>query len=375
MRHISCPEDIENDRKIYTGHAPISAVLELPTDENVRDYLLEAEGRKRRRPTQVHRAISDTLDNYSHNFSVLNSGIVIVARNCQIDEKNKQLLLGGASIINGAQTQGVIRDFLRDSENGLPEVHIKFEVVVTQDEALIAEVSIARNFQNDVMTLSIAGRRGYLDELEQSLRAKLPGRKLQKSETELSEDYIKTERLLQVITALIPEQLWPRDGEVNKVYTYSQKAKCLREFEETYKKAKDPTCPDHDEFARLYQFYLDMVADADTLYAKWKKHQGFRGSGLHAIKRDSRTGEILDVPDGLVFPILAALSVFATKTKKGWRISPPDLFNDEELIRVAKTAYIEIAKSDPNRMGKTKACYSQLNEITSLYKKLTRSSN
>ena len=176
VRNVSCPEDTETNRKVYFGHAPIASLLDLPTDENVRGYLLEAEGKQRRRPTQVHKAIEDTLENTQHNFSVLNSGVVIVARNCEVDENKKCLNLTRPSIINGAQTQGVIHDLFKNGtlkKDGVP-VHIKFEVIVTDDEELIAEISIARNFQNDVMSLSIAGRLKILDELEKSFQAKLP---------------------------------------------------------------------------------------------------------------------------------------------------------------------------------------------------------
>ena len=104
-----------------------------------------------------------------------------------------------------------------------------------------------------------------------------------KSETELSEDYIPTQRLLQVITALIPSTLWPKPGEndnPNKVYTYSMKAKCLKEFDEIYIKAHDKNHPEHSKARELYQFYLDIAAEALQLYEKWKEHQGFRGTGL-----------------------------------------------------------------------------------------------
>ena len=91
-----------------------------------------------------------------------------MGRACEIDEKNRFILLSGASIINGSQTQGVIRDFLKNggpksNDVGIFVPHVKFEVIVTDNEDLIAEVSIARNFQIDVMTLSIAGRRGQLE--------------------------------------------------------------------------------------------------------------------------------------------------------------------------------------------------------------------
>ena len=375
FRNISCPEDNDNQRKVFAGHAPVTSVLRLDTEENVRSYLLEAEGKERRRETQVNGEIRATLERNPELFSILNSGIVIVAHGHEVDEQKKLLHLKNPSIINGSQTQGVLRDFFkRATEEGteiLP-IHVKYELIVTDDDELIGEISIARNFQNDVAKISIAGRRGRLDELELSLRKKIPGAKLQKSETELSADYISTERLLQVITALIPASLWPKPGEgenPKKVYTYSMKAKCLKEFDEIYLKAHDPAHPDYAKAKELYQFYLDIAAEAQQLYEKWKEHQGFRGTGLRCIVRNGR--EVVDVPDGMIFPILASLSAFAKKTSQGWTIKHPKLFKDEDLIRAAKSAYQSIANSNPWIMGKQHACYAALYQITSLYQRLS----
>jgi len=374
FRNISCPEDIENGRKVFTGHAPVTSVLDLSTDENVRDYLLDAEGKQRRRPTQVNKEIRQTLESHPETFSILNGGIVIVARAHEVDEQKKLLRLTRASIINGSQTQGVLKDFFQSQDLLLlmPLVHVKYELIVTDDEDLIGEISIARNFQNDVASISIAGRRGQLDELEKSLRKKIPGTKLQRSETELSDDYVVTERLLQVITALIPASLWPKAAEAenpNKVYTYSMRAKCLREFQEIYRQAHDRKDPEHESARELYQFYLDIGPEALLLYDKWKSHQGFAGTGIRSITRDKR--EILEVPDGLIFPILASLSAFATKTSDGWRIKPPRTFKDEELIKAAKSVYQSVASSNPWIMGKSRACYFALNQITSIYQRLS----
>ena len=374
FRNISCPEDLENDRKVFSGHAPITSVLGLNTDENVRAYLLEAEGKQRRRETQVNHEIRETLESNPENFSILNTGVVIVAHSHEVDEQKKTLLLRKPSIINGAQTQGVLRDyFQRAAESGeIPAgIHLKYELIVTADDELIAEISIARNFQNDVANISIAGRRGQLNELEESLQEKLPEAKLRMSETELSDDYISTERLLQVITALIPASLWPKNAEVEnpkKVYTYSMKAKCLKEFIEIHRKAHDKKDPEHDKAKALFQFYLDIAAEAYQLYGQWKAHPGFKGTGIRSITRDNR--EIVEVPDGIIFPILASLSAFATKTPQGWTIKPPKRFGDDELIRAAKSVYQNIAMSNPWIMGKNQACYAALYQITSIYQKL-----
>jgi hypothetical protein len=375
FRNISCPEDTENDRKVFSGHAPVTSVLQLETDANVRDYLLEAEGKQRRRETQVNKEIRQTLESKPQIFSILNGGVVIVARRHEVDEQKKILRLTNASIINGSQTQGVLQDYFdRLAEDGdqAPPIHIKYELIVIDDEDLIGEISIARNFQNDVASVSIAVRRGQLDELERALRRSDPESKLRKKETQLSDDYVQTERLLQVITALVPASLWPKPKETenpNKVYTYSMKAKCLKEFQDIFVKAHDAKHEGHKEAKELYRFYLDIAPQALELYEKWKSHQGFAGTGIRSITREGR--EIVEVPDGLVFPIIASLSAFAKKTDKGWRIVPPTVFKDAELIRAAKSVYQSMANSNPWLMGKNQACYFALYQITSIYRRLS----
>lgn len=215
-----------------------------------------------------------TLLEYPENFSVRNGGVVIVARHYQVDESKKVLLLSEPSIINGAQTRGVIRDtFAELSRAGdeLPEVNVTFELIVADDDEIIAETSIARNYQNDVKLVSIVGRLGQLDELEAALRKTHPELNLRKSETDLSDDYVSTENLLQVITALVPEEIWYKEtdgGSPNKVFTYSQKAKCLKDFQAIYKGAHDPEDENHQLYTQVYQFYLDIAGDAYFLYAK-----------------------------------------------------------------------------------------------------------
>jgi hypothetical protein len=369
IRNISCPEDSEDGRFVYAGHMPIAAVQQIPSHENVRGYLREAEGKERRMMTQVHRAILNTLSEHPSMFSVLNGGLVIVAKACDIDDKTREIRLKNPSIINGSQTQGVIKDFLHKHAYA-NNVHVKFELIITNDEDLIAEISIARNFQNDVESISIAGRRGQLDELEARLQQEFPDNKLRKSETQrpsVTNDYIDTEKLLQVLAALLPEELWWKPSEVSKTYTYSQRATCLKDFQRVFESAKNSDLDDHGQMSKVYAYYLDMASEAWKLYQKWKTHQGFTGTGIRSLEREGRT--IVDVPDAIVFPVLAAHSEFVVNKKGTWTLSIPTILDDAELIGAAKSVYMEIAKSRPEIMGKTKACYSAIQQITSIYRK------
>ena len=345
FRNITSPADKELDRKLFTGQLPIFEVVGLSTDDNVRDYLVDAEGKQRRRQTQVHAAIEDTLKNNPRDFGILNGGITIVARGYEVDEQRKIMRLLRPSIINGSQTQGVIRDYLgrKSIEKPKDPIFVKFELIVSDDENLIAETSISRNYQNDVQLLSIVGRRGHLDDLEKAVQRRL-GKKmeLRKGETDLTG--LPTEKLIQVITALMPQELWvkrkPREQDPNKVYTYSMKAKCLKEFDDIYKDAhesgenKDPLFVERAK--EVYRIYLDIAGDGWMLYQKWKQHPGFEGTGIrNAVERGEDGRTIIDVQDGMVFPILAAHSAFVMKTQAGWEIRPPASFDDKDLIAAA----------------------------------------
>jgi hypothetical protein len=388
LRNISSPEDVENNRKVYTGSILCDQILDLSTDENVREYLVEAEGKKRRAKTQVHRAIERTLFDRPQDFAVLNAGLVIVAKDAEVDDSKKLLRLLKPSIVNGAQTQGVLREFYKsyaDDHVAPPPVHIKFELIVTADSELVGEISIARNFQNDVMTVSIVGRRGMFEELESrfQLYENTPdGMKLRKKETDLTEDFVRTERMVQVLAALTPESLWMRsveNGAPSKAYTYSAASKCLKEYQDMYTLARGDRKPDEsthvseqrEKAKALYAFYLDVVGQAWEVYNKWKAHPGFKGTYLRKIDKDD-AGKVKNVPDGIIFPILASLSVFAKKDDKGvWHLDVPSNA-DDHLIQAAKQVYMNVANSNPSTMGRSQACYALLNMIAASLANLSR---
>jgi hypothetical protein len=343
--------------------------LGLEDDENVREYLVDALGKAKARPTLVHQAIRKTLDDRPDQFSILNGGIVIVARAIEVDDKRRVLTLKRPSIINGSQTQGELRryfDKFADDEE-FNEPSIKFELIVTDDDDLIAEVSISRNFQNDVRAISIAGRRGQLDELEEAVQRVLPDAKLRKRETDLvvDDEFLDTEKLIQVLFALMPAKLFDllEKDTTSKVTAYSQKTRCLKLFQGIVEGRQDD-----ENLDAIYRYFLDMAGEAWMLYERWKGHAGFRGTRLRSIERDN--GEVVNVPDGIVFPILSALSVFVVRKKRVWVLQPVEHFDEQELIDAAAAVYKEIADSNPQTMGKSKACYSALQRITAIYARL-----
>ena len=365
-RNLTTVEDKNASRSVYAGVVTVDQIVDINTNENVRGYLAETG-----KPTKVHRDIKESLKNSPSDFHVLNGGLTIVADDSTWDEAARQLVLVNPSIINGGQTQGVIKEFLKERNerlnhdqeqelSPLPCVH--FQLIVTKDKSLVADISIARNSQNSVKAISIAGGRGQLDELAKVMKE--AGHNLQTSEDEdvKSGNYLPSEKLLQVILALAPDDIkipGRTSKDNSKAYCYSQKSACLSAFSTAFEnKDKDAAAKE------FYGYFLGISVAAWTLYCKWQKHPGFKGTGLRAIERN-KSGEIIEVPDGIIFPIIAAHAAFISKKSGKWTINIPEKA-DKLLIDNAKNDYIDVAASNPQTMGKSKACYGRLRSFADL---------
>ena len=147
----------------------------------------------------------------------------------------------------------------------------------------------------------------------------------------------------------------------SKVFTYSQKTRCLKLFQKIEEEK------DSSGYKDLYKFFLDIAGPAWELYLKWKSHQGFKGTRLKSIQRSVDSRLVEEVPDGIVFPIIAAFSAFCVQRNGRWQFVIPDSFDDKRLIRSAAADYQEVANSNPQTMGKKQACYSRLLEITNIF--------
>ncbi len=371
LRTVVSPEDKEAGRKRYCGIARANRLFDLPWDENVRAYLgVDDQGRKRRSPV-VNLAIRETVEKNRDLFPLLNAGLVIVARSAVANDPKKVVQLEGASIINGAQTQGVLHEFFdsHPEEEGYPSVN--FELLVMSDEELIGDVSISRNFQNRVTDLSIYGRQGRFNDLEAAMRRHDPEIKLRKSETDFGDGFLDTEKLIQVVTAMTPEPVRLPSAEkrrvktpetIYRVYAYRHRSRCLKDFATVIDNAND--------WPEAYKVFLDIAWYAWKLYRKLKSEQAF--SPLHCVKGvdDNRGRKIVaddGVPDGIVFPMLSALSRFVSKPSRHWKFEVPKNFPWRALYNQAMMQEKQAAAHNPNMMGKNADCYVALHGAIDMF--------
>ena len=272
------------------------------------------------------------------------------------------------NIISGAQTQGELKryfDELTDPENsgspGPAGFHVRVEIVVDPDNASVVETAIARNTSNPVKDISQAGIRGHLDDLLFAV-----GEKIRMSVTDI--DVIETDDILRLTRLMMPSELFGGEKSPSeRLLPYKNKSQCRSDFSAWYE-AKNS-----DEVAaERYKFTLDMARTALNEAAKWEKHPDWTGNHLSGETKDPRTGrpirafrrekgKVVWVSGGIVYPMLAALSVFVRKneTNDRWELLIPSKFDDAKFIKNAADIF-RGENLDPMAMGRSISAYNAL---------------
>jgi len=378
VRNLTSPEELANGAKSYFANVPINEILKLDTQHNLRSYIPEHSERKR---TQAHKSIQYTLQNNSDRFIQLSRGITVSATSISIDDKMKSLRVINGSIIDGAQTKGEIEkymNYLKDEGDVSPTFHVRVEFVVDPENDAIVETAIARNTSTDVKKISIAGKKNMFDDLDESFQKTFPDLKLSKSETDVGDEFVDTLKILQVLWVLTPAELMLNYGQMkkkssttwegNKLKAYNSRAYCLTAFESDFINKSN----DNQQAKNRYKYYINMVGTAYEEYLKWRHHEGWDGKRMYertkAIKRD-KSGQIpsITVSDGIIFPILSAVSYFVEQLKKprgSWKLNVPKNFKESAMITSA-LAILSGNKSKPNAMGSSGDAYRELSQVPS----------
>ncbi|SRR5579885_485076 len=364
LRNTTSPDETQTGVKSFVANLPASEILKLDTKENLRAYLAEYNPKKRNR---VHDAIRNTIQTEPQRFITRNSGFVIAASDIEIDDSKKTMRLTEPSILNGAQSQGEIRRWMQETfgEDGIQgndaaPFFVRAEIIVDPEADEVVETAIARNTATPVKSISQAGARGHLEDLEVSITQVRPEIRIRKKETD--ENVYDTRKILQYTRLLMPIDVSKNDTAAEKLRAYKNPEQCLTDFSEWYD-AKDRD----EEARRKYEFTVQIAPHAIAEYEYWEKHEGWNGhkiweetkKGGRACRRD-KAGRIVWVSPGLIFPILGAVSEFVEETSPGkWRISKPRIFKPAEMIARA-VAQFRALNSDPMQMGRSAGAYDAL---------------
>lgn len=371
IRNVTSPDEQKSGKQSFVVNLPAEEILGLDTRGNLRSYIAEYNPRKRNR---VHEAIAETIEFAPERFITRNGGFVISAAGIQVDDKTRTVMLTDANIINGAQSQGEIRRFFQpflDDTEELPILfHVRAEIIVDPDPVEVVETAIARNTATPVKSISQAGARGHLDELERRLAGAFPGEKLMKSETDVGG--IDPIRVLQFSRLLMPSSISGSSSAAETLRPYKNPAQCLSDFSEWYgdwKAQKDGVelTPERQANAVKYEFTVSIAPEALSEFRYWNSHEGWNGhrlwdetkKGGRAYRRDPKSKKIIWVAPGVLFPLIGAMSEFVEEDNGAWRISKPTSFKPEDMI-AATVKQFRGYNSDPMYMGRSDAAYEAL---------------
>jgi len=364
LRNTTSPDEKSIGVQSFVANMPAFEILKVDTKGNLRSYLAEYDSRKRNR---VHDAIRKTIESEPERFIVRNSGFVITASEVRVDDNEKTVTLFDSSLINGAQSQGEIRlhrEELKesdDSEDPDSPFYVRASIIVDSDHSEVVETAIARNIATPVKSITEAGARGQLEELERSITSVIPDAKIRKKESDI--DVIDTRKILQICRLLMPTSVSGNPTAAEKLRAYKNPEQCLTDFCEWFEtKGKDL------QAKQKYDFTVQIAPYALIEYEAWETHPDWNGhniwgetkKGGRAVRRDKKTKRIAWVSPAIVFPLMGAMSEFCSKDKKGrWRIQKPDRFKEHEMVRRAVNQF-RAHNSDPILMGRSEAAYDAL---------------
>ncbi|HEY4919863.1 MAG TPA: AIPR family protein, partial [Xanthobacteraceae bacterium] len=173
IRNTTSPDEKSIGVQSFVANLAATEILKFNTKDNLRSYLAEYDARKRNR---VHDAIRETIEKEPERFIVRNSGFVITASEIKLDDNAKIAVLIEPSIINGAQSQGEIRKYLKELEDegeldadDVP-FYVRASIIIDPDDDEVVETAIARNIATPIKSLTEAGARNQLDELEENIQ-------------------------------------------------------------------------------------------------------------------------------------------------------------------------------------------------------------
>lgn len=156
--------DINGVDEAYMGCLPFGEFLKLIQDEsghlfnifdeNIRDFLGDNE---------VNKKIGETLNQGKFElFSILNNGITIVAASVTL--AGNRFTLRDFQVVNGCQTSNVLYDL--QNLDGINNVHIPIRIIVTAEDDVKSQVTVATNSQTAVKPEEIESLSQFQKNLE-----------------------------------------------------------------------------------------------------------------------------------------------------------------------------------------------------------------
>lgn len=377
VKNTTSPEEKKNGSMHYTIVCSLKEILNLNVFENLRIAYTSDESIKRITPK--HKEIYQSFEDAPDRFIQRHSGFTVICNEIKVSSPQEYgintVTLDNASLINGAQTQDLLKNLLEDYEGveAYENVNIRVEVLVekAQDERI--EIAIARNTSTNVSNLSIMGKKRYFDPLEIGVTNILGNdHRLQKSETD---DGIPTQTLLQTLRTMTPREIRDEYKSLkdSPVKSYSGKAMVLNEYKDMVDAEANGRVKNSRFESSVLNYYRSFAGYAWIEYGKWssdkdwiplwKKSDNYKKIGKYNQKDDS-----FDLTWAILCPLLYGLQHFLYEEKSGsWKIKYSNSFDKKAYMNYVLDRFKD-SGFEPQTFAKDRAYYQDLYIFVSDYK-------
>lgn len=363
--------------KIRIVHAIVN-VSSLPTT-----IPLSPDPRMPKPTGRVADRIRESLRKNDGRFHMLNRGICISARSCELDTKQNLLKLDipdedWYGILDGGHTYETIRSVLssfNDAFEGqnegqasffLTQQYVHLEILVGVEDFL-ADIAEARNFSVPLKAWTLAG---YRDKFEWFLKSVGEDYRQHIRISENDPQEVGILDLIQVLTAINPGVSSPSDS-------YRVAGKCLEYFiddSDRYQYRKlSPICRD---IVRLYDYIRNNWGEMYNQEDETGKHGRFGRKNLSKQRQRNRTtmssyyfledGTVRGehpIEKGLALPLISGFRALLEERdgKYSWQTDPFEFFDRHgtTLVRTMVTA-TDNAGGNPNQVGRDLQIYSNM---------------
>ena len=382
VKNTTSPEEKKNGSMHYTIVCSIDEILKLNVFENLRIAYSSDETKKR--PTPRHKEISASFEQAPDRFIQRHSGFTVICNEIKVSSPQEYginiVTLENASLINGAQTQDLLRLILEDyagvpdKQKELEKVNIRVEVIVEKNADERIEVAIARNNTTNVTNLSIMGKKHYFDPLQATLQKTIDkDMVIQKNETET--DGVPTQTLLQVLRTMTPRVIRDEYKSLkdSPVKSYSGKAMVLNEYKDMFddeEKSKEQNPSFESDVLNYYRSFAGHAwqefekwsSDKDWV-SLWKKSDNYKKIGKYSEKDDT-----FDLTWAILCPLLYGLQHYLYEESPGvWNIKYSDKFDKKKYMNYVLDRF-KMTGFEPQTFAKDRAIYSDLYIFISDYK-------
>lgn len=156
--------DIEGITEAYLGVIPFKEYLKLIQDDNETIHsIFDDNVRDFQGNNPVNKKIKNTLEQGTYDlFCVLNNGVTVVASS--LTPAGNRFTIRDYQVVNGCQTSNVLHEC--QHLEGIDSVFVPIKIVVTDDDDIKTNITVATNSQTEVKTEQLEALNAFQRKLE-----------------------------------------------------------------------------------------------------------------------------------------------------------------------------------------------------------------